>query len=265
VVIPARRDRGGRQRTAAAARPVERAAAGRAGRAGPSRWPRLAASAPSRPSPAAGPGTGPGPDPEDAARARPRRQAVSAYSRSSSVSSSGSSPVAAAARLISASWGSGSARRVAGRRRGLATLRAGLPVSAIGPSSTARRYRQRSGHQVLLRAAAAPGVPAGHHVGLDVRHQLPDLRRRRLIETAGTTVLDDPVLVRAVRPPCPGADRRRHHRHVFGERRRRPARLRDRGQVSLAAHDPKTSHFPPAITAVSVPASHSRAQIWRGM
>jgi hypothetical protein len=34
---------------------------------------------------------------------------------------------------------------------------------------------------------------------------------------------------------------------------------------SLAAHDRKTSHFPPAITAVSVPASHSRAQIWRGM
>jgi hypothetical protein len=34
---------------------------------------------------------------------------------------------------------------------------------------------------------------------------------------------------------------------------------------SLAAHDRKTSHFPPATTAVSVPASHSRAQIWQGM
>ena len=37
------------------------------------------------------------------------------------------------------------------------------------------------------------------------------------------------------------------------------------GSRSLAAHDRKTSHFPPATTAVSVPASHSRAQIWRGM
>ena len=60
------------------------------------------------------------------------------------MSSSGSSPVVAAISLISASRASGSARRVVGRRRGLATFRAGLSASAISPSSTARRYRQRS-------------------------------------------------------------------------------------------------------------------------
>ena len=65
----------------------------------------------------------------DRERPPPRRQAVSVCSRSSSVSSSGSFPVVAAAWLISASRVSGTARRVDGRRRGLATFRAGLSAA----------------------------------------------------------------------------------------------------------------------------------------
>jgi hypothetical protein len=56
------------------------------------------------------------------ARALTRRQSVSECSRSS-VSSFGSSPELAAIWLISASRASGTARRVDGRRRGLATFR----------------------------------------------------------------------------------------------------------------------------------------------
>ena len=43
-----------------------------------------------------------------------------------------------------------------GRRRGLATLRAGLSASAISPSSTARWYRQRS---AATRCSAALRPP----------------------------------------------------------------------------------------------------------
>jgi len=97
------------------------------------------------------------------ASAPPRRQAVSVCSRSSGVSSAGSSPVAAATALTSASLVSGSARRVVGRRRGLATFSAGLSASAISPSSAARLYRQRR-HEMLLGAAPALGVAVGDHV-----------------------------------------------------------------------------------------------------
>jgi len=36
--------------------------------------------------------------------------------------------------------------------------------------------------KVLLRAATAPGVAAGHHVGLHPGHQHPDLRRGGLVQ-----------------------------------------------------------------------------------
>src|SRR6185312_7762654 len=65
----------------------------------------------------------------------------------------------------------------------------------------------------------------------EMGHQLADLRRGGLIQTAVTAVLDDPVPVRAVRPAGPRADRRRHDRHVFGEGRHLRAGLRDGGQV----------------------------------
>lgn len=71
--------------------------------------------------------------------------------------------------LICASRASGSARRVVGRRRGLATFCAGLSASLISPSPTARLYgAAQRGHRVLLRAAPAVGVAAGRDVGLDV-------------------------------------------------------------------------------------------------
>jgi hypothetical protein len=54
--------------------------------------------------------------------------------------------------------------------------------------------------QVLLRAVPAPGIAAAHHVGLDVDHQLPDLRRRGLVQAAAAPLADDPIPVRAVRP-----------------------------------------------------------------
>jgi hypothetical protein len=56
--------------------------------------------------------------------------------------------------LICASRASGSARRVVGRRRGLATFCAGLSASLISPSPAARLYRAaQRGHRVLLRCA----------------------------------------------------------------------------------------------------------------
>jgi hypothetical protein len=45
----------------------------------------------------------------------------------------------------------------------------------------------------------------------------------------------------------------------------RPERCRAGRQGPRVVHDRKTSHFPPTTTARSVPASHSRAQIWLGM
>ena len=98
------------------------------------------------------------------------------------------------------------------------------------------------GHQMLLGAAPAAGVAAGHDVGLDVGHQLPDLRRRRLVQPPAAPVLDDPVPVRPVRPPGPGAHRRRHHRDVLGEGRHRLARLRDGGQVGRGQAHPLQQH-----------------------
>ena len=72
------------------------------------------------------------------------------------MSSSGSSPVLAAAWLICSSRSSGSARRVDGSRRGLATLRAGLFAALISPSSTARWYRQRSAATTCSSALRPP-------------------------------------------------------------------------------------------------------------
>ena len=98
------------------------------------------------------------------------------------------------------------------------------------------------GHQVFFRAAPAPGVAAGHDMGFEMGHQLADLRRGGLIQTAVTAVLDDPVPVRAVRPAGPRADRRRHDRHVFGEGRHLRAGLRDGGQVRRGQAHPLQQH-----------------------
>ena len=187
-----------------------RRVAGRAAAGGPSAWGRPAASGRSRPSPAAGSGTGRGRGrPGRSARAPPRRQAVSVCSRSSSVSRAGSLPVVAATWLISASRVSGTARRVDGSRRGLATLRAGL--SAVGDVAVvlgvAVQAAQR-GDEVFGRAASAAGVAARHDVGLDVFGELLDLRRGRLVQASGAPVLDDPVPVRAVHPAGAVADGR---------------------------------------------------------
>jgi hypothetical protein len=89
----------------------------------------------------------------------------------------------------------------------------------------------QGGHQVLFGAAAAASVASGHHVGLDVDHQLPDLRRRGLIQAPVAPVLDDPIPVGAVGPAGPGADRRRHDRDVLCEGRNVRAVLRDGSQV----------------------------------
>jgi hypothetical protein len=69
--------------------------------------------------------------------------------------------------------GTRSDRRVVVRRRGLATFCAGLSASLISPvaEGAAVQAAQR-GHQVLLRAAPAAGVAAGHDVGLGVAHRL---------------------------------------------------------------------------------------------
>jgi hypothetical protein len=64
------------------------------------------------------------------ARAPPRRQAVSVWSLRMRLSSAGSFPVVAAIWLISASC-------AFGRRRGLATLRAGLVPGLMRPSFSA--------------------------------------------------------------------------------------------------------------------------------
>lgn len=78
-------------------------------------------------------------------------------------------------------------------------------------------HTPQSGDQVLLRAAPATGVAAAHHMGLDVGHEMPDVGRSGLIETAGAPLLDDPVPVRAIRPPGPRRHGRRHGRDVFGK------------------------------------------------
>ena len=167
------------------------------------------------------------------ASAPPRRQAVSVCSRRISVSSSGSSPVVAATWLISASRVSFTARRVDGRRRGLATLRAGLSRSSIRPSSSALPVEAaQRGDQVLGRAAAAAGVAAGHRVRLDVRHQLPDLRRRRLVQAPGAPLLDHPVPVGAVRLAGAVGDRGRTPPARTRRRWARPAAARGRRRSS---------------------------------
>ena len=75
------------------------------------------------------------------------------------------------------------------------------------------------GDQVLGGAAPAAGVAAGHRVRLDVRHELLDLRRRRLVQAPGAPLLDDPVPVGAVRPAGAVGDRGGHDRDVLGEGR----------------------------------------------
>ena len=51
-----------------------------------------------------------------------------------------------------------------------------------------------------------------------VSHQLPDLRRRRLIQAAPAPLLDHPIPVGPVRPPGTGGHGGRHDGHVLGER-----------------------------------------------
>ncbi len=91
------------------------------------------------------------------ASAPPRLQAVSVWRRSSNVSSSGSLPVVAAAWLISARRASGTARRVEGRRRGLSTLRAGLPAAVIRPSSNSE-LREAEGEEFVVEPES-PSIP----------------------------------------------------------------------------------------------------------
>ena len=152
------------------------------------------------------------------------------------------SPAVAAASLICVSRVSGSARRVVGRRRGFGHLlrRVVRLVNEPGVHRALVQAAQR-GHQVLLRAAPAAGVAPGHHVGLDVAHQLPDLRRGGRNQAAAAPVLDDPVPVRAIRPAGPGADRRRHDRDVLGEGRHLRAGLRG-GQVRRGQAHPLQQH-----------------------
>jgi Transposase, Mutator family len=106
----------------------------------------------------------------------------------------------------------------------------GVPVQAA-----------QRGHQVLGGAAPAAGVAAGHHVSLDIRHQLPDLRRGNLVQPPLAPMADDTVPVRAVRPASPAGDRRGNHRDVLGEGRDRRPVLRGghqvvRGQAHLPEH-----------------------------
>ena len=58
--------------------------------------------------------------------------------------------------------------------------------------------------QIIFGAAPAAAVAAGHDVGLDVGHQLADLRRGGLIQAAIAPLVEDSVPARAVRPPGVG-------------------------------------------------------------
>jgi hypothetical protein len=125
-----------------------------------------------------------------------------------------------AAWLISARRVPATARRVEGRRRGFRTFRAGLSAGSIRPSSSACLVQAaQGGDEVLGGAAPAAGVPPGHDVGPDVLDELPDLRRRGLVDAAAPHWLGDPVPVRAVCLAAAIADQGRHDRDVLGEGR----------------------------------------------
>ena len=148
------------------------------------------------------------------------------------MSSSGSSPVVAATWLISASRVSATARRVEGRRRGLATLRAGLSLSLISPSSSACRYRQRS---AAMRFSAALRPPRALRRGTTFARTCATSclisdgvgsSRRRV-----APLLDNPVPVGAVRLAGAVGDRGGHDRDVVGEGRHGRPLPRGGGQV----------------------------------
>ena len=67
------------------------------------------------------------------------------------------------------------------------------PVVLGVPVQAAQR-----GDQVLLRAAPAPAVAPLHRAGLNQRHEVPDVRRRRLVQAPGAPLLGHPVPVGAV-------------------------------------------------------------------
>jgi len=134
--------------------------------------------------------------------------------------------VVAAIWLISVSRASGTARRVLGRRRGLATLRAGvfcLGEVAVGDGVVVEAAK--SGDEVLGRAAPAAGVAAGDDVRLDVLGQLLDVRWFWFVQPSVTPLIQDAVPVGAVHPAGAVADGGGNDGDVLGERwRGRPVR-----------------------------------------
>ena len=74
-------------------------------------------------------------------------------------------------------------------------------------------------------------------------------------------MLEDPVPVRAVRPPGPVADRRRHDRDVLGEGRHRLPRLRDDGQVRRGQAHPLQQHQREAGLEIS---AGKMSHLWSG-
>jgi hypothetical protein len=98
------------------------------------------------------------------------------------------------------------------------------------------------GDEVLGGAAPAAGVPPRHDIGPDVLDELPNLRRRGLVDAAVTPLLDHPVPVRPVRLPAAIADQGRHDGDVLGEGRggrpgRRGGQQVGRGQAHPLQHE----------------------------
>ena len=172
-------------------------------------------------------------------------------------------------------------RRVDGRRRRLAALRAGLSASLISPSSAARAYRQ---HSAAMRCSAALRPPRAlrrpRH-GSSRRSSAAGPPRGWARQAAAAPVLDDPVPVRAVRAAAAVAHRRRHDRDVLGEGRQlrpglrnglqvcgdRPIRSSTSNAASAAAcwHAPGSAAGFTGVTAVPLRrAGMGRARGWPG-
>lgn len=107
-------------------------------------------------------------------------------------------PVVAVTWLISDSLLSGTARRVEGNRRGLATIASGLSASPIRPSAMACG-RGSAGEQLACSVTLRPpGVAAGHHMGADVFDQPRHVgwSDGRMVQAPIIPRLHDPVPVR---------------------------------------------------------------------
>ena len=152
-------------------------------------------------------------------------------------------------------WWTSSARRVDGRRRGLSTLRAGVVLLLDQPvvCGTLVQAAQRR-DQVLGGVVPAPAVAARHRVRLDVRHELFDLRRRRLVQVPTAPLLDGPPPVGAVRTQRAGSPWRPRP----GRTRQRPARAA--GSRELRSGRPQTG--PSAPVAAALPARRSAGRTW---